>query len=53
MPEIEWKKISAFRHVLVHDYLGDIDDARVTLVMEKELPVLYTSVSKVYQERYD
>lgn len=53
MPEIEWKKISAFRHVLVHDYLGDIDYSMVTLVIEKELPKLKTSVSKIYKERYD
>jgi uncharacterized protein with HEPN domain len=24
-PEIEWRKISAFRNVIVHNYLGDID----------------------------
>lgn len=53
MPEIEWRKISAFRHVLVHDYLGDIDYSRVTLVIEKELPKLKTSVSRIYKERYD
>ena len=38
-PEIEWFKISAFRNVLVHDYLG-IDLEIIWLIIEQDLPGL-------------
>jgi uncharacterized protein with HEPN domain len=36
-PEIEWATLSAFRNVLVHDYLG-IDIEVVWAVVTKDLP---------------
>ena len=38
-PEIEWHKISAFRNVLVHDYLG-IDLDRIWVVVQEDVSVL-------------
>jgi uncharacterized protein with HEPN domain len=38
-PEIEWRYISAFRNVLVHDYLG-IDIGRIWEITQNEVPQL-------------
>jgi uncharacterized protein with HEPN domain len=39
-PEIEWDAIAAFRHVLVHEYLGSINNERVWLAITEKLPVI-------------
>jgi uncharacterized protein with HEPN domain len=49
-PEIEWRKISGFRNVLVHDYLS-VDLERVWLVIDKELPELKQAVTAMLEER--
>lgn len=36
-PEIPWKQLAGFRHLLVHDYLGGIDDQTVVLVLSRDL----------------
>ena len=36
-PEIEWKRITAFRNILVHDYLG-IDMARIWEIAQRDIP---------------
>jgi uncharacterized protein with HEPN domain len=38
-PEIEWKKIAAFRNILVHDYLG-IDMERIWEIIQRDVPAL-------------
>ncbi len=38
-PQIEWKKIAAFRNILVHDYLG-IDLEAVWEITQSEVPEL-------------
>jgi len=38
-PEVEWQRISAFRNVLVHDYLG-IDMERIWDITQREVPKL-------------
>lgn len=38
-PEIEWKRIAAFRNILVHDYLG-IDMARIWEIVQRDIPAL-------------
>jgi len=38
-PEIEWKRITAFRNILVHDYLG-IDLDRIWQIVQLDVPQL-------------
>jgi uncharacterized protein with HEPN domain len=49
-PEIEWHRISAFRNVLVHDYLG-IDMETVWQIVRRDVPQLKTVVSLLLAER--
>jgi uncharacterized protein with HEPN domain len=49
-PEIEWRKISGFRNVLVHDYLS-VDLERVWLVIENDLPELKRAIKAMLDER--
>jgi len=39
-PGIPWREISGFRNILVHNYLGDIDPLKVSVVIEKHLQPL-------------
>jgi len=43
-PEIEWYRISAFRNVLVHDYLG-IDLDRIWEITQRDIPELKQAIS--------
>jgi uncharacterized protein with HEPN domain len=43
-PDIEWKKITGMRHVLVHDYFG-IDRDIVWTAVERELGPLKSSLT--------
>jgi uncharacterized protein with HEPN domain len=45
-PEIDWFKISGFRNVLVHDYLG-VDIERIWTTLSKELPILRKAIKKM------
>lgn len=53
-PGVPWKKLAGFRNLLVHDYLGGIDDQAVLLVLENNLTALqlalYEMRSAVIQE---
>jgi len=40
LPAVDWKKLAAFRHILVHDYLGDIDPELVWAHIEHRPPEL-------------
>ncbi len=48
-PHIEWRKIGAFRNVLVHDYLGDINYELIWNVIVNELPILKEAVTKILE----
>lgn len=36
-PEIEWKRIAAFRNILVHNYLG-VDIERIWEIIQRDVP---------------
>jgi len=45
-PRIDWRAISGFRNVLVHDYLG-LDLESIWLVVEAELPILKQALEDI------
>ncbi|MDP3186167.1 MAG: DUF86 domain-containing protein [Anaerolineales bacterium] len=45
-PEVDWRTISAFRNVMVHDYLG-IDLDQVWDIVQDDLPGLKQSVEAI------
>ncbi len=47
-PDIEWKKITGMRHVLVHDYFG-IDRDVVWTTIEKELGPLRAALTSLLE----
>ncbi len=48
-PQIEWRRIAAFRNILVHDYLG-IDIERVWEITQRDVPGLKRMVTEVLKE---
>jgi len=44
--EIDWYKISGFRNILVHDYLG-IDMESVWNIVENEIPILKKGINSM------
>ncbi len=48
-PEVAWKKIAKFRHVVVHDYLG-VNLERVWKIIEGDLPVLKRQVRAILSD---
>ncbi len=48
-PEVEWLRISAFRNVLVHDYLG-IDIERVWEITQRDIPQLKQAILAMLDE---
>ena len=45
-PEINWKAISGFRNILVHNYLG-LDLTQIWVVIENRLPQLRGNLEKL------
>ncbi len=48
-PEVPWREISAFRNVVVHDYLG-IELERVWDIIERDLPSLTIQIKSILDE---
>jgi uncharacterized protein with HEPN domain len=48
-PEIDWRRIAAFRNVLVHDYLG-IDVERIWEITQCDVPELKNAVSSMLED---
>ncbi|MHC4118096.1 MAG: HepT-like ribonuclease domain-containing protein [Planctomycetota bacterium] len=49
-PEIEWRRIGAFRNVLVHDYLG-VDVERVWEITQRDVPELKQAIVSMLEEQ--
>ena len=47
---IDWRAISGFRNILVHDYLGGIDLELIWQVIEQELPRLKHVLLQMQEE---
>jgi uncharacterized protein with HEPN domain len=45
-PQVDWRAISGFRNVLVHDYLG-LDLARVWQIVSVDVPVLKRQIASI------
>ena len=45
-PDIEWERISAFRNILVHNYLG-IDLELIWTIVERDLPALKEAIDSI------
>ncbi len=50
IPSLPWPSIAAFRHVLVHDYLG-IDLERVWEIVQEDVPKLKAAVGDLLAGR--
>jgi uncharacterized protein with HEPN domain len=48
-PVIDWRSISGFRNVVVHDYLG-IDLPRIWDIVEKDIPDLKEKIRIILEE---
>jgi uncharacterized protein with HEPN domain len=45
-PDIDWRRIAAFRNVLVHDYLG-VDLEIIWRIVQEDLPMLKTAIQSL------
>ncbi len=50
-PKIEWARISAFRNILVHNYLG-VDLERIWDVIKRDIPVLKQAILSILEKSY-
>ncbi|MEM1309571.1 MAG: HepT-like ribonuclease domain-containing protein [Cyanobacteria bacterium P01_D01_bin.71] len=50
-PEVDWRALSGFRNVLVHDYLGGIDLEQVWTAVESYLPELKAVVQQQLEKK--
>ena len=48
-PEVPWRDISAFRNVVVHDYLG-IEPERIWDIVQRDLPPLKMQITSIVDE---
>lgn len=48
-PEVDWRNISGFRNVAVHEYLS-IDVKRIWDIVEQDLPVLEERIEAILRE---
>ncbi len=51
-PEVEWRRIAAFRNVLVHDYLG-IDIERVWEITQRDVPELKQAILAMLEKGHN
>lgn len=46
---VDWKSISGFRNVVVHDYLG-LDMEKMWDIVEQDIPNMKTTISKMLEQ---
>jgi len=51
-PEVEWRRIAAFRNVVVHDYLG-VDLDRIWHITQSEVPALKPTIQAILRNLPD
>jgi uncharacterized protein with HEPN domain len=49
-PDVEWRRIIAFRNVLVHDYLG-IDLERIWEIIQHDIPTFKQAIAVMLGHR--
>ncbi len=47
--QVDWRALSGFRNILVHDYLGGIDLEQVWIAITQSLPTLEVEVKKILE----
>jgi uncharacterized protein with HEPN domain len=47
MPDVDWRALSGFRNILVHDYLNGIDLNRIWDIVNNYLPELKKAVESI------
>ncbi|TAE32371.1 MAG: DUF86 domain-containing protein [Alphaproteobacteria bacterium] len=50
---IAWREMSGFRNILVHDYLGTIDDHVIIEVIEHHIPILVQQLTTAMETPHD
>jgi uncharacterized protein with HEPN domain len=50
-PNVPWAMIKAFRNVLVHDYLGELEHEEVWYIITNDLPELIQSVKTILRDK--
>lgn len=50
-PAIPWKDISGFRNILVHEYLGDLDDDIVWSIIDHELQPIKIVMQEILRNK--
>jgi uncharacterized protein with HEPN domain len=48
-PEVDWRSISGFRNVAVHEYLR-IDVVRIWDIVEQDIPLLEEQIERIMSE---
>ena len=49
-PQIEWKKLSDMRNIIIHEYFG-IDNKIVWDIIQNKLPELITKIESILQDK--
>ena len=49
-PDVEWRRIIAFRNVLVHDYLG-IDLEQIWEIIQHDIPTFKQAIAVMLGQR--
>ena len=48
-PQVDWRRVAAFRNVVVHDYLG-IDLEKIWEIVQRDVPLLKSIVSSMLHD---